>query len=669
MYDIGHLPGVIEIGYIGENEFRTIEIDMGAWLEVMPDGVASIIHIRPGETQADAYITSATMNEDGILQWQIGAGDLGEESGYGQMQVWLANVSEQQGKSTIVKTYVQEAVDEASSEIPEAQESWMEQMTALKVATVAAADDANDAKTDAVAAKNAAVDAKDDAVAAKNAAVSAKDDAVSAKNDAVSAKNDAVSAKNDAVSAKNAAVAAQTAAETAQGKAEDAQTAAEAAQDAAEDAAAEAGDLADDAADAAADAQTAQAAAEAAQAAAETAVGHGPYIDSTTGDWMVWNASTGAYVNTGVKAHPDVIKVQDTQPTDSDAMIWFPETSPAGITLPTVAEMNTAIGALIDDTSTAQDKTWSADKLSDLNTAIQAKYTKPNDGIPATDLASGVIPSVPVQDVQVNGTSVLSQGVANVPMANATTGAPGVIGVINYERGLAVNDGRLGVVTADADIIKAGTNWLRSLVPGRQHTSIFYGLAKLAGADMASLSGETVGVYPDAQKIAIQKMLGIYEPPYELLNDITLNSESGLDLTADDNATPYNLLGVLIYVFYPANTPTATEGYARYRLYDSNNRYCNAETVKYTTSTSGKFKYVYLVRQSNLAVLNYTQAQPTGNGASWYVKTIGTDINGTPTRSNGGVSINLGNITRIALASNDVEPAGTRIQIFGQRAY
>lgn len=55
-----------------------------------------------------------------------------------------------------------------------------------------------------------------------------------------------------------------------------------------------------------------------------------------------------------------------------------------------------AAGEVIDDTAGDGDtnKTWSADKLSDLNGAINAKYTKPETGIPATDLASGVIPIV-----------------------------------------------------------------------------------------------------------------------------------------------------------------------------------------------------------------------------------------------------------------------------------
>ena len=62
-----------------------------------------------------------------------------------------------------------------------------------------------------------------------------------------------------------------------------------------------------------------------------------------------------------------------------------------------------AAQALIDDTAGEgdTDKVWSADKsaeeVDDLEDAIATKYTKTADGIPATDLAEGVIPDVPVE--------------------------------------------------------------------------------------------------------------------------------------------------------------------------------------------------------------------------------------------------------------------------------
>ena len=50
-----------------------------------------------------------------------------------------------------------------------------------------------------------------------------------------------------------------------------------------------------------------------------------------------------------------------------------------------------------------------------VDTTQYGTYSKPSGGIPASDLASGVIPTVPVQDVTVGGTSVVNNGTAVIP--------------------------------------------------------------------------------------------------------------------------------------------------------------------------------------------------------------------------------------------------------------
>ena len=180
---------------------------------------------------------------------------------------------------------------------------------------------------------------------------------------------------------------------------------------------------------------------------------------------------------------------------------------------------------LIDDTSTtATDKVWSAkksaDDVSDLKSAIDAleddvdaKYTKPASGIPASDLASGVIPSVPVQDVTLNGVTALANGVAKLE-AGFTKDSNNNIKIYTMsEYGTGLSGGgentpkALQVVKAQSSDIKNGTNNFKPIVSSTQHESTFYGLAKAAGADMSSVSGATVGVYPEAQKSAISQML------------------------------------------------------------------------------------------------------------------------------------------------------------------
>lgn len=161
MYNVSKLPAVIEIGYAGENLFRAIEIDMRPWLEVLPEGTASIVHIRPGETEDDAYVTAATMNSDGILIWTPTSADLGTAEGYGRMEVYLVEVGTvtKRGKSAIAQTFVKESIS-GEADPPAPQTTWLEQMTALKTATETAATAAGNAKTAAETAQGKAEDAQ-----------------------------------------------------------------------------------------------------------------------------------------------------------------------------------------------------------------------------------------------------------------------------------------------------------------------------------------------------------------------------------------------------------------------------------------------------------------------------------------------------------------------------
>jgi len=83
-----------------------------------------------------------------------------------------------------------------------------------------------------------------------------------------------------------------------------------------------------------------------------------------------------------------------------------------------------------------------------------------------------------VDDVQVNGISILENKVANIPMATP-------------------------------DQVKAGFVNFTPIVPSTQHNATFYGLAKAAGDTTQSSSSNAVGTYTDSAKSAIQTMLGV----------------------------------------------------------------------------------------------------------------------------------------------------------------
>jgi len=114
--------------------------------------------------------------------------------------------------------------------------------------------------------------------------------------------------------------------------------------------------------------------------------------------------------------------------------------------------------------------------------------------------------SAPVTDVQVNGTSIVSQGVANVPVASSS-----VLGAIKVGSGLLMrSDSTLSIFRSYDGEIKSGTELNRPIVPECQERATFYGLAKVAGADQKN-SPLPTGQYTETAKNAIKKMIGIGE--------------------------------------------------------------------------------------------------------------------------------------------------------------
>ena len=143
----------------------------------------------------------------------------------------------------------------------------------------------------------------------------------------------------------------------------------------------------------------------------------------------------------------NVVIVSDTEPTEEENKLWINNDDVAEYSVPTVAEMNTAL-------------------------------------------------SGKVGDVQVNGSSIISNGVASFSFANG--------------EGLGFNrsSGGVYISNASADLVKAGANAYKPIVPSNQHQSAFYGLAKASGDVTQASSSNPVGTYTDQAKASIRSMIG-----------------------------------------------------------------------------------------------------------------------------------------------------------------
>lgn len=160
----------------------------------------------------------------------------------------------------------------------------------------------------------------------------------------------------------------------------------------------------------------------------------------------------------------------------------------------------------------------------------------------------------PVSDVQVNGTTVVSGGVASIPLADSNT-----FGVIRpNNNSFDFYNGGMIIRAASESEVKNGTNSTKALVSGRSDATAFYGLAKAAGADMKDIASTTVGVYPEAQKSAISEMLGGSVAVSG--STPTINAKAGISYVCGECSTLDIVVpesGCFDVAFESGSTPTA----------------------------------------------------------------------------------------------------------------
>lgn len=413
----------------------------------------------------------------------------------------------------------------------------------------------------------------DQAIDALNDGVERAETAAESAESAAETTGQNVIAANEA---KEAAQTAQTAAETAQAEAEEAQEAAETAQSnaqsyadnaagSAQTATAKASEAAQSAADAeqaAEDAQTAQSSAEAAQRASETAKDQAMQavanvqetVDAAlqeAKDSGEFDGPQGPKGEPGIQGEPGEQGVQGIQGVKGDK-------GDKGDTGATGPKGDTgATGPKGDTGAQGIPGVSPSITVTDITGGHRVTITDAT-GAHSFDVMDGDVADAPVQDVQVNGTSVLSDGVANVPVASSSV--PGVMAIDPDSSPFTIwhhpgkNIDILMFNSANSQIIKDGVNPTKVSAVNRQHEAAFYGLAKAAGDATQSESSNAVGVYTDEAKIAIQKMLGVYRE-WELIADVTVSEDSQIfNVDTDINGQPFELSNMLVRAWLQPST-------------------------------------------------------------------------------------------------------------------
>lgn len=122
-------------------------------------------------------------------------------------------------------------------------------------------------------------------------------------------------------------------------------------------------------------------------------------------------------------------------------------------------------------------------------------------------------------DVQIDGTSITADGVANIPIATSSQAG---VAIIEPTNGIGIeSQHKLYINCAPSDLIKSGVGNYRPISPPRQHESVFYGLAKAAGDTTQALSSNAVGTYTDSAKTAIKQMLDVKDDYDSLIVEVS----------------------------------------------------------------------------------------------------------------------------------------------------
>ncbi len=291
------------------------------------------------------------------------------------------------------------------------------------------------------------------------------------------------------------------------------------------------------------------------------------------------------------------------------------------------------------------------------------KYKK-NGNFNALDCIKGDPATGPVQDVQVNGASILNDGVANIPYASTSE-----YGLVKRGRGLFTdsNTGALVVDFAGSNQIQQGTNTSAVMGIAKQHESAFYGLAKAAGSDLANET-ITLGQYPDATKAAIAQMLGVgqlYGPMEEIVRVPINENLTTITVNTDKDGLPFKLAHAQI--IHKIGIPTtSTRDYIRADFYDQDNNVKSLPTLQIAVAGASTNWNVYTFHAFGGMAYSLGKACSSGNAqnvqqATYTATTTDGITNITSITALTGVKFHQYDSTKTLI------PAGGEIIIYGCR--
>lgn len=166
------------------------------------------------------------------------------------------------------------------------------------------------------------------------------------------------------------------------------------------------------------------------------------------------------------------------------------------------------------------------------------------DGSDATVTAENIQSALgyaPIKDVQVAGTSVMTDGVANVPIASATRA--GVVSILNpVDSGIWNDNGILKISFATDAEISTRFGFRKTIVCANLDTAVKAAMCDGKGA-----------AWTDAEQKAARERMGV-DKAYELVEEFDLSEASTFERTEEPDGTPFAFIDVITQIIVPTNT-------------------------------------------------------------------------------------------------------------------
>ena len=187
----GGKHNTVRLGRQGESNTQTVEFDLGDWMSEVPNGVATIVARRAGESETYLAIGVAYNVETHIATWPITSIDTAYP-GYGEAEIRIAN-SDQTivKKSARFRTYVEKSVEDYTGEAVTPPYWAVDIINQAADAQAAATSASSNASAAATSAETASLSA----TRAETAAQNAESDASAASQEVTRLSNDVLSVK------------------------------------------------------------------------------------------------------------------------------------------------------------------------------------------------------------------------------------------------------------------------------------------------------------------------------------------------------------------------------------------------------------------------------------------------------------------------------------------